>query len=76
MPDQMPEPWPHKRLSSDASIVLRNAGFPSTHIEFRYGKPQTLAVQVAKGDVRRLEIRYGCVNNEVVEAILKGKPNV
>lgn len=65
--------WPHKRLSSDAAIVLRNAGYIARHGNYHNGKAQTLFVEAAFLPLTRLPILFGCVNNTVVEQLLKDK---
>lgn len=63
--------WKSKRLSSDAAIVLRNAGFDAKHGDFVNGKSQSLLVEGKHIPLERLEIIGGCVNNERVEELLK-----
>lgn len=57
-----------KRLSMDASIVLRNAGYETKHVDYHRGKPLGLMV-----DRERLAITSGTVDNDRVVELLKAR---
>lgn len=63
----------NKRISTDACIVLQNAGYTAKHINYHQNKPQTVLVHYrAGGEAARLQIADGCVDNSIVEELLAG----
>lgn len=59
-----------KRLSTDAKIVLQNAGYTMAYVSpDRYGQPKFLQA-THNAFIQELEISGGCVDNAEVEELL------
>lgn len=63
----------NKRISTDACIVLQNAGYTAKHINYHNNQPQTVVVHYRRGgEAARLSIIGGCVDNDRVEELIAG----
>ena len=61
-----------KRLTTDAKIVLRNAGYDCAEIGKRGGRGKAYYIYVTRGKsvAGRLDICSGCVDNTEVEKLV------